>query len=176
MNPSNIRIEPVKVTWGSDDLGYCEGDISVSLSEDTVDIKSHQTGSTLLSKLRTGKMAEVKLTLKETDAASMKRILGQAGTSVTPAGGDEVTAWGSSTDFANIIDDAKKLVLHPIALGALDLERDLCFWKAYLQPQSIQYSGEKEMTVEVTFTIFTDTAKPKTVDFMVYGDHTQTFV
>ena len=74
----------------------------------------------------------------------------------TPSAGTELFGWGSSRQGLNTIVQARRLILHPVALGASDLTRDLCFWKAYPKPNSLTYSGENPQTVSVEFKLYRD--------------------
>lgn len=173
----NIKVEPVTVSWGGSDLGFCDGDIEISFEEQGVEVTAHQEGANVLSQIRTGKSMEVTVTLKETSVAQLKALFAAGGASLTPAGvgATEVSGWGSSQDFTPMTDDAKKLVLHPVVLDAADKARDFAFWKAYPMLESINFSGENPSVVPVTFKVFPDLAKPAAIRLFVQGDHTQSF-
>ena len=173
MGAANIQINPVTVTWGTTDLGLCEGDIEISFDEKLLEIKAHQTGEQILAAIRTAKNVSIKMTIQETHKANLKAIFGQAGESLTPTSGTEVTGWGSSTNSVNVLTSGQKLVLHPVGKGSTDYAEDLCFWIAYLNVNSIKFSGEKQEAVEVQFKIYPDSTKDPKVDLFVYGDHTQ---
>lgn len=161
------------------DLGYCDGDIELTLDEKLLDITAHQTGVDILTSLRQGKTAEITVTLKETDIDNLKLILKQAGTLYTPGGGTEVVGWGTNTNSLNVIDFAGKLVLHPVVngdyFGSPTYDRDWAFWKAHLKPETVTFSGENEETVTCTFKCYTDDTKLNKVNLFLLGDHTQDF-
>lgn len=86
---NNIVVEPCVVYWGEvndeSDLGFLDGDIEISTTEDAVDVTSHQTGTAVLDAIRTGKTAgPIKLTLKETSVEKLKKILLSGGAEATP--------------------------------------------------------------------------------------------
>lgn len=170
---ANIKIKPSTVTWGSTDLGYIDGDIEVSFEEKTKEITAHQEGENVLTAIRTGHGAEVTLTMKESTAAILKTLLEAASGTITPGAGTEVMGWGSTKDFTPVTAEAAKLVIHPIAEGTSKLE-DVFFWKAYPMIQSLNFSGESESLVPVTFKIFPDTTKNSDVRLGGVGDHSQT--
>ncbi len=172
---SNIQLEPVDVEWSSSGLGFCDGDISINTEEQVVDVTAHQEGTNVLDAIRTGKSAEVTLTLKEFDTPQIERIFGNAGGAIDSSGGEDVVGWGNSKDFTQVTDQAGKLVLHPVTKGDSELDRDVAFWKAYPLPDSVTYSGENPQTCSVTFRCFPDTGKPNGIRLFVFGDHTQTF-
>ena len=164
------------------DLGYCDGDIELALDESLNDITAHQTGVDILTSLRQGKTAEITAVLKEVDIDNLKLVLKQAGELYTPSGGTEVAGWGTSTNSENIIGKAGKLVLHPVQNGDYfdtspvpTLDRDWAFWKAHMKPDSITFSGENPMLVNVTFKCYTDDRKTEEVNLFLVGDHTQAF-
>lgn len=86
---NNIAVEPCIAYWGEDlddnsDLGFLDGDIEVTTSEDAVDITTHQTGTAILDAIRTGKTAKIKLSLKEAAVERLKKILQVGGDAATP--------------------------------------------------------------------------------------------
>jgi hypothetical protein len=175
---ASIKVEPCTVKWGSVDLGYTEGDISIELEEDMVEVTSHQTGTIVLDMIRTGgaKVSDITITLKETTVAMLKSLIsGQMGDVMTPAAGTEVVGLGTSHQFAGVLADCNKLILHPVTIAAATLTDDICVWKAYPMVSSIVKSGENPNTVEVTFKVLPDTTLNTKVQYMVIGDHTQTF-
>lgn len=172
---ANIVVSPHTVTWNSVELGYTEGDIEISTTEKTVEIKAHQTGDETLDEIRVSNSVSLKLTLLETSLAQVQTLIEAGGGSNTPASGTKASGYGTSQQFTGQLADAQKLILHPIALGA-SLLQDYAFWKAYPMLGSIKISSEKPRAVEISFKIFGDTGKPAAISKFVIGDHTQTFV
>jgi hypothetical protein len=91
---------------------------------------------------------------------------------VTVEGVSQLYGWGKSKDFTSMLDDAAKLVLHPVANSASNYAGDIAFWKAYPMLGSIKQSGENPKMCSVSFKIFPDTSKPDATRLFVYGDHT----
>ena len=174
---TNIKVEPMEVTWSGSALGFSDGDISLTVGEQMVDVTAHQEGSNILAGIRTGKSAEITVTLKETDSAQIAKIFGNAagGSAYTPAAGTAVIGWGSTKDFTQNLTQAAKLVLHPVVLAGANYSRDWAFWKAYPMPDSVTFSGENPETISVTFKCYPDTTKQDAVRLFVYGNHTQDF-
>lgn len=159
---------------GSLELGYLDGDIEVTFEETQLDINAHQTGATILASLRQGLVNGVSLTMKEADYAKYKELmLGTAGAAYTPSGGSEVFGWGTASLGANTIIKSRRLVLHPVAQGAVKT-RDICFWKSYAIPESLTISGENPKTLSLSFKVYKDDSKPESVNQFVFGDWSQT--
>jgi hypothetical protein len=158
------------------DIGFVDGDMELSISEDLVDVTAHETGSNVLTQIRTGKQVEVTLTFKETSVAQMKKILRQAGGAFTPVGANstEVVGAGTHKDFTQTLDQAKKLVLHPKVLGTSDRTRDYTFHSVYPMLDTIAFSGENLHLVPVTFKAYPKTTLNDRVEYYSYGDGTQT--
>ncbi len=76
---SNIKVEPCAVFWNGSDLGFTDGDLSVTLEEKGVEITAHQEGTNVLDMIRTGKSAELSVTLKETTVAKVAAMLAVGG-------------------------------------------------------------------------------------------------
>ena len=157
------------------DVGYVDGDIEISHSEDKVDITAHETGTNVLSQIRTGKQVELTVNLKETTISQIRRMMVLPGGAYTPAGagGTELFGFGSHKDFTQTITHAKKLVMHPKVLGASDKSRDYTFWKAYPQIDAETFSGENIFVVPVVFKVYPDTSKNETVQYFAIGDSSQ---
>lgn len=285
VNVANIQVEPCDVKWGDEWLGFLDGDIEITTEEMGAEVTAHQEGTNVLDIIRTGKKAEIALTLKETAVAKITNLLLAGGETSTPAaevveitcdataingkyfdintaldaieyrvwidvnntgvapaadgktlvevdvassptatqvatavaaaldalagfvatsdgaivtvtnaatgactdavapddanftfevttqGIGAVVGWGKGKDFASMLADAKKLVLHPIQVTASDLTRDVAFWKAYPVIDSIKNSGENPKVVSVTFKIFPDPSRQEAVRLFVFGDH-----
>jgi hypothetical protein len=155
------------------DLGLLDGDIEVSLEEQTFELTAHQSGSTLRADLRTGVSATIKMSLKESDNPLRKNMFKHtAGGNYTPTDSD-VFGWGSVKQGLNTVIDAGRLVLHPVALSASDYTRDMVFWLAYPIINSIVFSGENPEMMEIEFKCYLDSTKDSRVSLFMIGDHTQ---
>jgi hypothetical protein len=161
-------------------LGYLDGNVEFGLAETLFDIVSHQTGSEVIGKIRTGsELGPISLTLKETVAAKLKELLEIPGQAVTPAGGTEVSGLGAlsgSKQFTNAFSDTKMLVLHPTKNAADNLDNDFCFWAAYPNISNLVISGEEDRKVELEVSIFLDENRVNGVSKLVYGDWQQNFL
>lgn len=174
MGVTNVKVQPMEVTWASSALGLTDGDIEISLTEDAVDITAHQEGTNVLSTIRTGKNVELSVAIKETQTGNLRFLLKQSGAEDTPSGatGNTVVAWGNSKDFQHTLSQAGKLVLHPAVNASNNYAEDWCFWKAYPVPESMVFSGENPSVLNVTFKIFPDTSKADQFRLFVVGNHT----
>lgn len=158
---------------GTLDLGLLQGNVEDTFEEQLLDITAHQTGTTILASVRQGVNATITTTLQETAVDKLKQLFSKtAGGTHTPSGGTELFGWGTSRQGKNVIPQARRLVLHPRALGT-DRSRDLTFWKAYPSPNSLVYSGEEVQTLAVEWRIFLDESKPKEISYFAFGDYTQ---
>ncbi len=157
-------------------VGFVDGEISVTLEEQLVDITAHETGSNILGHARSGKNVGLSVTFKETSKAQLKRLFNQGGGSLTPAGAGatEVSGFGMYKDFTNTNVQAKKLVLHPKVLPASDHTRDITVWKAYANLSELKFTGEDLFMIPVEFKCYPDLTKNERVSYMAFGDGTQT--
>lgn len=160
-------------------IGFVDGDVEVGLTEDILDVTSHQTGTQIIQGLRTGRnISNLTVAMKESDAAKLKAIIETSGSEYTPAGGTAVSAWGSedTKSFAGITPVCRKLILHPIRKLEADLTEDWCFWRAYPILQGVVFSGENARITNVEFKILPDSMLDAEARLFVYGDHTQNFL
>jgi hypothetical protein len=100
---SNIRVEPCQVLWDETDLGFTEGDISVELTEDAVDIVAHQEGTNVMDGIITGHGVEVALTIKETSATQIATLLKAGGAAASA--NTEVSTVTLVADVAGSLND-----------------------------------------------------------------------
>ncbi len=169
---TNIKVRPMNVSWAGSAFGFTEGDLEFTTEDQLVDITTHQTGTNVVSAIRTGKNASIALVLKETSADVIKYLYGQSGSLETASGASgEVLGWGSKKDFTHVLDQAAKLVLHPSGAADTDLSEDIAAWKAYPMVESMTFSGENPNTVSLTFRIFPDLAKAPEFQLFVFGNH-----
>lgn len=163
-------------TVGAKLAGFTDGDVELSVDEQMVDVTAHQTGTNVLSRIRTGLVIEdVTIAFKETSVAQMRDYITQMGASMTPSGGTEAFGIGTSKQFTQVLDQAEKLVMHPVVLAAGTLTRDWAFWKAYPKLDSVSHSAENPMMVNVSFQVYPDYTKDARVRYCVFGNHTQDF-
>lgn len=157
------------------DVGFLDGNIELSVSDTFADVMSHQTGADMLTQIITGKNVTMSFTLKETALSQLRKVvLASGGASITPAGAGTTEVFGLGQSKLFSARETKKLVMHPVVLGASDKSRDLTFWKVALNFESISYSGEELLTVPVTATVYPDTTKNARVNKVVFGDGSQT--
>lgn len=155
-------------------LGYLEGDVDLTLSEDLFAIVSHQTGTQTIGSLRTGTtVGPITMVLKETVAAKLKELL-ESGPAVeyTAGVGDVVTGVGSlsgSKQFTNTFSDSKLLVLHPTKNAETNYGEDFAFFLAYPKINSLLFSGEADRKLTVEFEIYLDELRVNEVNQMVVG-------
>lgn len=170
---TNVLVKPMNVTWSASSLGLTEGDVEITFVEDIVDVTGHQEGTNILSGIRTGKRAEVSITMKETNRALVKYMLEQSGQSITASGGaSAVVGWGSGRDFTQTLSQAATLKFHPVTKASGDYSEDITFWKAYPKPDSFVFSGENPSTLTIEFLIYPDTTKANQARLGVVGDAT----
>lgn len=160
------------------DVGYTDGAIEVTFEPNNVDVTANQTGSEIISHINTGNNLSVTINFKETSYNQLRKIFGDQGDAFIPDGtgvsSEEVWGYGTSRQFKQTFERAKKLILHPKVLAATNYSRDWCFWKAMASPESLSLSGEEIMTIPVTFMIYLDTTKAAPIQKFCYGNHTQT--
>lgn len=170
----NVKVIPMEVSWSGSSIGLTDGDIEFTIEEQTVDVTAHSEGTNVLTAIRTGKSAEVAITLKEVSAVRLKQIFGAAGyvgQASGASGTDTVLGFGNSKDFTQVTAQAAKLVLHPTQNAVANRAEDIAAWKAYPLPGSITFSGENPATASVTFKIYPDCTKADEFRLFVYGDH-----
>lgn len=161
------------------DLGYTDGDIEVTHEGNYTDLTAHQTGTMILGHIGTGLTASLTLNLKETAVSQLRKAIATGeGDSLIPDGtgvsGTEVFGWGTSRQFKPTFARSRKLVLHPVALPASNMSRDVTIWKAFPKVSALTFSGENVMMLPVEFSIYPDYTKDPRINMVCYGDGSQT--
>ncbi len=161
------------------DLGYTDGDIEVTHEGNYTDLTAHQTGTMILGHIGTGLTASLTLNLKETAVSQLRKAIATGEGDVLLADGTGVSAtevfgWGTSRQFKSTFPRARKLVLHPVALPASNMSRDVTIWKAFPKVGALTFSGENVMMLPVEFSIYPDYTKDSRINMVCYGDGSQT--
>lgn len=177
--PSDISASAAGFTYdlgtaGSEleNVGYIDGEMELNNAEQILDIMSHQTGTTVIGGIRTGRESSMTINFAETSTAQMKKYLENAGGNVINLTDTVSTAVGLGTtkDFTNIIDNAKQLVMHPRRNAITDRSEDWCFWNAYPALEAMTLSGENKLVVPATFRFMPDDNRDRDYVYGVFGD------
>lgn len=160
------------------DLGSIDGDIEVTNEVNYVDLTSHQTGSEVIGHIATGSVNAITISLKESAVSQLRKVLLGEGDSLIPDGtgvsSTEVFGWGTSRQFKQVQDRARKLVLHPVVLPASNTSRDVTIWKAFPKVSALTFSGENVFMIPVEFSVYADSTKDPRISKVCYGDGSQT--
>lgn len=156
------------------DLGFIDGDVEPTYDVQSLEVKAHQTGTTILTKLVQGKTVTLELSLLELTDTIYQTVFKQIGDVATPTGGTvDVVALGTGSNGRNLINKAGKLVLHPYNLASSDRSKDLAIWLASLVPVSEPHSGENPVQLKVQLTSYPDNSRQANFNIFVRGDHLQ---
>lgn len=156
------------------DLGFIDGDVEPTYDVQSLDVKAHQTGTTILTKLVQGKTVTLELSLMEMTDEKYQLVFGQIGVVATPTGGTvNVVGLGTGGNGRNLISNAGKLILHPYNLADSDRSKDLAIWLASLIPTSEPHSGENPQLLKVQLTSYPDLSRQPNFNIFVRGDHLQ---
>lgn len=155
-------------------MGFIDGDVEVSnFGGAMVDVTTHQTGSDVLSQIRTGSgNPELSFALKEVTTAKYEKVLRYSGGSYLPVGGaNKLIGGGTLGKFQ--APQLTKVVLHPVRLDVADKTNDYAFWKCTVILDTIAFSGENVQTLPVIIKAFQDCDKPKAISTWAFGDWSQ---
>jgi len=150
---TKIATGPCSITFGSDDLGYTQGDLRFTYKptyrERTVD----EMGGTPLDFIHTGEDIKVTVTLKQ-EQVELLQILAPEGV----AGGSTKWYLGRGPG-GKASTHAQQLTLTPINSSATTIQQ-IVFWKAVIiEGFERTFSYEEDSNYEVTFQILWDSSK-----------------
>ena len=164
-------------TFGSTqtDLGATEGDITLTLEEQYVDLTTPQTGTFITGQLRQGVGATVSFALQDTSVAKVRQAMNFYGSTVVPDNGSGavLTGYGTSNLFKSTEDVATQLILRPSSLASIpDRSQDFTFPKAKLALGELTMSAENVFVLPIEATAYLDASDNSFMNFFSYGDKT----
>jgi hypothetical protein len=154
------------------DLGGTNGDITFTVSEQTKEIKSPQTGDFILAEIRRGASVSVSFELKDSSKESIRRALNfYGGTIVTDDSASEtISGYGSANLFKSTDDVADRLVLRPTdKAGDGDDSEDFTVHKCKLKLGEQTFSAENELVLPIEAMGYLDTSKSGFANLFSYG-------
>lgn len=159
------------------ELGLLEGEPSPTFEPQVFDVTSHQTGTTILSKLIQGYTANVETVLQETTKSKLSELYKIYGEAFTPSGGTEVAGAGTGSIGKNLLTEAARLEFVPrTSLGA-ELSYQYTFRLAIPVPGTLLFSGENPRTLTVSWDALPELGATRSnLDTVVVGDISQTGV
>lgn len=170
---SGFTITSVVVGFGGS-LGFTTGGVTLNFSKSFVEVKADQFGDQKIDDILNGVSAEVEMTLQETHLLNLRALIGNTwGAEVTPNTGTLTVAAGTAKNFSNMRQYACQLILKPVS--AVDDTNSHCFWLAFPDVSSLNFSGTDLQQMPVKFSTYRDNSKVATANIWVYGDHTQDF-
>jgi hypothetical protein len=155
------------------DLGATNGDITLTIEQDLIDIVNPQTGSFVVDKVRRGVTATCSFELKDSSNGKVRQVINQYGSTFVSDDGDSavVAGFGTSNLFKSVSNVVDKLVLRPSKLAASsDPSEDITFHKAFLQLGELTFSGEDVFVLPVEVTVLLDESKKAQVNYISYGN------
>lgn len=179
-----LELGPCSVAFGTAgsevDLGKTYGGVTVRISDDSVDLKSDQYGSSPEDSVITGTTCEVELSLAEMDMDTLADALGQ-----TAGGGTPDFVPGENKVGTSMLANGESLLLIKYVDGAesTDLKDQIRFPAACpMSNVELSYDAENQRVLKLTYKCFpkvvnanwgSGTPSDKTVLY-IFGDETVT--
>jgi len=145
---TNVKMGVCSVTLDGVDLGHTKGGVEVIYKPEFKDIEvDAYTG--VPDKVLVAEAFSAKVPLAERTAANVKNAI-PAGTLSTAGGRNKLTI-GRKAGY-RLSSAAKRLVLHPIANAAGNIEEDVVLWSAVsIGEVNLPYKKDEESVVAVEF-------------------------
>lgn len=168
VNPANVELSPMSVTFNGVALGGTEGAVKISFKQEYADITIDQLGKTPIDSVVTGQSYAVKLTLAEIKNKDLWKIAFPNAKLINNSGTKSI--YMDSQVGTHLLDSASALVLHPLSHADSDLSGDFKFFKAVAKSAvEIDYGHDKQVGLQVEFVIYPD-ASVTPARFCVHGD------
>lgn len=155
------------------DLGSTQGDITATIEEQVVEVKSPQTGDYVLAEIRRGVKVSMAFELKSTAESNIRDALAwYGGTFVTDdAASAVISGYGSANLFKSTEDVATQIILRdPASAAANDASYDFTLHKAKLKLGQLTFSSENEFVLPVEVVGYLDKTKYTGLNMFTYGD------
>lgn len=125
----NVKLGVCRVLFDGVDLGFTKGGVEVSVATETHEVQVDQAGQTPINEYIMGRTVTVKAPLAETTLENLVAIM--PGAKLVTDG----TSQAKRVDVAlgvgvSLLDSAKTLTLHPVALPEADKSEDFTVFKA----------------------------------------------
>lgn len=156
------------------DLGLLEGEPSLTLEPDVLDVPSQQTGTVPVTSIIRGSNASVEVTMLETTKSNLKEFYKIYGGAFTPGAGTEVFGVGTGAIGKNLLVDGARLEMIPVNSVSAELSYNVNIMLTAPVPGTLLFSGENVRTMTVSFKGYPDLTKDSRVDTVLIGDPTQT--
>jgi len=149
----NVKLGVCSVKFNNVDLGHTKGGVVVTYEPTYHDVTVDYYGETVVEKRLLGEKFTAKVPLAEATLANLAIAIPEGTTS-----GDKLTI-GSSVGDA-LSDNAKVLVLHPIANEVGNLDDDVVMHKAVVASSiELPFTNNGEKIIEVEFIALLDETK-----------------
>lgn len=167
VNPANLELTPMRVTFNGVDLGGTLGNVLVTPKYVKAPLMADQYGKTVLDR----RVSAVEITV----TTELAEVLNKDNWKVVFPHAKEVTSGTKLIQWVNAIGDSDlshsaQLLLHPLSKADADLTENYLFYKACSSAESeITYSPEGQAKLKIVWNILPDTSVSPAV-FFIYGD------
>lgn len=150
---TNVKLGVCSVKFNNVDLGHTKGGVTVTYEPTYHDVTVDMYGETVVDKRLLGEKFIAKVPLAESTLANLQIAIPEGTTS-----GSKLTIGSSVGD--SLGDEAKQLVLHPIANDSDNLDDDVVMHKAVVSSTiEMPFTNDGEKIIEVEFTALLDETK-----------------
>jgi len=155
------------------DLGLLEGEPSLTLEPDVLDVESQQKGTVPVTSIIRGSNASVEVTMLETNKSNLEEFYKIYGGSFTPGGGTAVFGVGTAAIGRNLLVDGARLIMIPVNSISTELSYNVNIMLTAPVPGSLVFSGTAVRTMTVSFKAYPDDTIDSRVDTVLIGDAEQ---
>ena len=168
VNPQNIELTPVRVTYKGTDLGGTLGNCTIKAKYGKAGIMADQFGKSVLDRVVSSVEVTVETELTEILDKDTWKVVFPNATKATN-GGNSVIVWQSKIG-SHDLDLAGELILHPLSKADADLSEDMTFPLALASEESqIVYGPEEQARLKIVWNIYLDTSV-EPANLFTFGD------
>lgn len=155
------------------DAGPTNGDITLTIEEQTQEVTAPQTGDYVLAEIRRGVRVSMSFELKSTAAANIRDAINYyGGTFVTDdSSASVISGYGTKNLYKSTDDVASQVILRELDYAeANDASQDFTLHKAKLKLGEMTLSAENELVLPIEVVGYLDKTKYSGLNMFTYGD------
>jgi len=163
----SYELGPCQISYDNTDIGPTVGGVTISLKEDSADLKTDQAGTQPIDSVITGTAATIECSLASIDLANFAFA---HKTNVITDGTKQKVVIMPNVGMS-LRDNAKKLIVKPYVNGVVttDANKWYTFPLAGIKAdEEVTYNADTQRSIKLTFTAFAD----DTGTIAILGDET----
>ncbi|MCK9461589.1 MAG: hypothetical protein M0R80_18325 [Proteobacteria bacterium] len=166
---TKINLGICSVSINGTDIGHTKGGVEVTYKPEFSEISVDLYGGSIVDKRLKAEDFQVKVPLAEYTLANLKKVIPSG--DLVESGGKTALKIGRQAGYS-LLNEAQRLVLHPVSREASDISFDVIVWKAVQIGEIKLGFNDSETIMEAQYQAFIDESKANKNYLATIGDST----